>query len=196
MKHNASNRTERRIDKPAAEIKATAKTKPAHDLTLGEYTDQFVNNHKYREKYEKAGMLDELVKMAKKEWVKALKEQAQIGNLSDKSIDSYIETFGEGSLHSTFRGVLAKGIEGWKPESVRNAPKETAFERLTKRFNKLQQQLLEPDYKVSKAEKAKIRAKIKRITQTLQASKLIPTPQQQPATEIKPESKPEAPGKA
>ena len=78
----------------------------------------------------------------------------------------------------------SKGIEGWIPADIRNAPNKSAKERLQERLNKLERQLLEPDYKVSSKEKAKIRAKIKGIIKALQATVPAPAPAPAPKTAI------------
>ncbi len=160
----------------------TSHEAPAHKLSLKGYTEQFMENHPYRDKAKKSGLTEHLEAQAKVEWTAKLKEQAMVGALSDEAIESYVETFGEGSLHSTFRGVYAKGIEKWIPKDVMGQPKETTFEKLTKRYNKLERQLLEPDYKVSKAEKSKIGAKMKGIAKAVEAAKtLLSQPEVKPA---------------
>lgn len=154
--------------KPETKVEEASETvkEKAGNLSLAEYTEQYVSSNKYKGQYEKIGKLSILEKQAKEQWVKDLKKQAETERLSDKAIESYISEYGMGSLQSVFRGTYARGINGWIPNDLRPV-EESRKEKLQKEIRGLEQRLLELDNRGSSPEKTKIRARIKAIATSL-----------------------------
>lgn len=103
-------------------------SKPPHESTLPDFIQQEKDAliAKYPQSASKQMVLDDNAAKAKDKWVKALKEQAQKGRLSDDVIDSYESEYGRNALLSTFRGVAEKGIDGWIPPESRNGDRQSS----------------------------------------------------------------------
>ncbi len=113
-------------DAPVKSGDADRQSKPPHESTLSDFIQQEKDAliAKYPQSANKKMVLDDNAAKAKDKWVKALKEQAQKGRLSDDVIDSYESEYGRNALLSTFRGVAEKGIDGWIPPESRNGDRQ------------------------------------------------------------------------
>ena len=131
---------QRRLDKhkEILEQRHGVSINTSHPLSLDGFTDSYVNSSRYADKIKSNPEMLELEKdAAKQKWVDTLKEKSLTERLPNQAIDDYVSEFGVNALHSVFRGVHEKGIEGWLPKDMRES-RDNSYENKMEEVNKLQ----------------------------------------------------------
>jgi hypothetical protein len=84
-------------------------------MTSKDFVNESLKLNKYRASYEKDhNLMNQFINSGIQKWKELVEKHGEIGKLPDKVIENYIQLFGEKALFSVFRGIKAKGIEGWR----------------------------------------------------------------------------------
>jgi hypothetical protein len=87
----------------------------AWQMTSKDFINESLKLNRYRASYEKnPKLMNDFTNSLIQKWKELVEKHGEIGKLSDKVIENYIKLFGEKALFSVFRGLKAKGIEGWR----------------------------------------------------------------------------------
>jgi hypothetical protein len=88
--------------------------KTAWQMTSKDFINESLKINKYLASYEKnPKLMNDFTNSLIQKWKELVEKHGEIGKLPDNVIDNYIQLFGEKALFSVFRGIKAKGIEGW-----------------------------------------------------------------------------------
>ena len=108
----------------------------AGKMTSKEFINEALRLNRYREKYEKdPKLMNEFTSSGIQKWKELVEKHGEVGKLPDKVIEDYIQLFGEQALFSVFRGTKAKGIEGWRIQTVAKPVPETPDQLYAKLFS-------------------------------------------------------------
>jgi hypothetical protein len=112
---NTSEPKEPEPEKPAAKPKEEAA--PAKEPTggLSDFTEAWINQSKYADKYRANPHLINHQQIESK-WRESLIDAARLGPLSEAAINSFKEKYGETELLRTFRGREGKGLANYVPD--------------------------------------------------------------------------------
>jgi len=102
-------------------------------LTYIQYCNHFLENNKYKNAYKSnPEKWESKKKDLLKDWENVLLERAEVGNIPEVVIRSYVKMFGEPTTRRIFRGTKGKGLEEWEQTQIKKALRENILDNQRK----------------------------------------------------------------